>query len=193
MVRGDYAYLATSDNTGEVMVIDISDPSAMIHPDITGMKFDAPGDHDGTSLDLLSNRLYLGRISGNNSPAEHNLFILDINSPGSIVSLGSKLLTKNPVQALGISTMAVSGPFDFIGATGDSNAEFQIFRIDDPSTIENCSEDPPAGISFDPPGCGKYDFPAKITDVDYHNNLIFSSVESNDAFRIMFDDINQYP
>ena len=188
IVRGDYAYLTTSDNSGEVMVIDISDPSSMIHPDITGMKFDAPGDYDGTAMYLLGNKLYLGRDGGYNNPDTHNFLVLDISSPVSITSLGSKYIKRNPTTALGIVTLVVSGKFAFMG-TDDSNAEFQVFVINDPANIQNCSEPGyPGGFA----GCGKYNFPAKINDLELHENLIYAAIDSNDAFRIIFDNLICY-
>lgn len=186
IVRGDYAYLATSDNGGELMIIDISNPSSLLHPDSTGMKFNASGDHDGTAIYLLGNKLYLGRKSGNST--EHNLFVLDVSNPSSIVSLGSKFITRNPVQPLGLTAIVVSGDFAFLG-TDDSNAEFQVFRVNNPAKILNCSEPEYPG-NFT--GCGKYDFPAKITDLEYYDNLIYAAVESNNAFRVIFDDLSLY-
>ena len=188
IVRGDYAYLATSDNSGEVMVIDISDPSSMIHPDISGMKFNAPGNYDGNALYLLGSKLYLGRDGNYNDPDIHNFFILDISNPASITSLGSKYIRRNPNISLGILTLVVSGKFAFMG-TDDSNAEFQVFVVDNPADIRNCSEPGyPGGFV----GCGKYDFPAKITDIKLHENLIYTAIESNDAFRIIFDNLICY-
>lgn len=197
VVRGNYAYLATSDNTGEVMVIDISNPGALddvpyplnpYHPDNSGMKFNAPGVYDGTSLYLLGNKLYLGRKGTYNDSSIHNFFILDIENPASIVSLGSKYIRRNPNQALGLTAIAVSNKFAFLG-TDDSNLEFQVFKVDNPANIQNCSEPGyPGGF----PNCGKYNFPAKITDLEYDDNFIFVSVESNDAFRVIFDDVSQY-
>ena len=171
------------------MVIDVSDPASMVHPDISGMKFNAPGDHDGRAIYLLSNKLYFGRISGDDSPNEPNFFILDISDPASILSFGSKFIKRNPTQPLGLTAVVVSGQFAFFGTT-DSNAEFQVFKIDDPSNILNCSEAAYPGNFAD---CGKYDFPAKINDLEYDENLVFSAIESNDALRIIFDDVSQYP
>ncbi len=197
IVRGNYAYLATSDNTGEVMMIDVSNPGALddvpyplnpYHPDNSGMKFNVPGDYDGTSLYLLGNKLYLGRKGGYNNSAIHNFFVLDISQPTAIVSLGSKYITRNPNVALGLTAIAVSNKFAFLG-TDDSNFEFQVFRIDNPANIQNCGEPGyPGGFV----NCGKYNFPAKITDLEYDDSFVFASVQSNDAFRVIFDDLSQY-
>ncbi len=193
VVRGNYAYLATSDNSGEVMVIDISNPASLIHPDSTGMKYNAPGDYDGSALFLLNYRLYLGRerATSTNDTTNHNFFILDVETPISIVSLGSKKITRNPTQVLDITALNVVSTFAFLG-TNDNNAEFQVFRVGNPANIYNCAESPPPGYAFPPEGCGKYNFPAKVTDVEFYDNFIYSSIESNATFRIIYDDDNAY-
>ena len=84
--------------------------------------------------------------------------------------------------------IVVSGKFAFLG-TNDSNAEFQVFRIDNPADIKNCGEPGyPGGFV----GCGKYDFPAKISDLEFYDNLIYASIESNATFRIIYDNLNLY-
>ncbi|MDP3697534.1 MAG: hypothetical protein Q8R55_05985 [Candidatus Taylorbacteria bacterium] len=195
IVRGDYAYLATSDNSGELMVVDINSSSVdyMIHPDITGMRFNAPGLYDGSAIDFLGNKIYLGRerASHANDSTNPNFYILNVTNPSAIIALGSKRITRNPSQVLDVLAINVVSKFAFLG-TSDSNAEFQAFRIDDPLDIRNCDESPPPGYTFPPEGCGKYDFPAKITDLEYHDNLIYASIESNATFRIIFDDPSLY-
>ena len=61
MVKDNIAYLATSDNNAELMLVDISNPATLVHPDVSGKKFNAGGNFDGTSLYVLGNYAYLGR------------------------------------------------------------------------------------------------------------------------------------
>lgn len=197
IVSGDYAYLATSDDGDELMIIDISDPTNLTHPnpsDPAGkLRFDMPGLYDGKTLFYLSNKIYIGRerASEANDSANPNFYILDVSNPTLVVELGSKRMTRNPSQVLDILTVHVVSHLAFIG-TNDSNPEFQVFRIDNPLDIKNCNEAPPAGYTFPPEGCGRYDFPAKVTDIEFHDNYIYASIESNATFRILWDDLNKY-
>jgi type II secretory pathway pseudopilin PulG len=192
-VNKTIAYLAVSastiSNNPELIAIDVTDPADSTTWLNQIGSYNPPGDRDGSAVYVIGNNLYLGRVSA--SSTEHNFFILDISDPASIGLLGSKFASRNPSQGLEITALVVSGDFAFL-ATDDSNAEFQVFKISNPSAITNCNETPPAGYSFPPEGCGKYNFPAKITDLDYHDDFIYASIESNAAFRIIYDDTSQY-
>ncbi|PJE50774.1 MAG: hypothetical protein COV29_03530 [Candidatus Yanofskybacteria bacterium CG10_big_fil_rev_8_21_14_0_10_36_16] len=193
IVRGDYAYFATSDDTGEFMAVNINpaSPDYMIHPDITGMKYDTTKDFDAISLYLLGNKAYLGRDGGNyNNTDARNFVILDISDLNNIAELGSKFIPSNagPNKAVEVLDLFVVGDFAFI-STDDDNFEFQVYRVGDPSDIYNCDElDDPQY----PDNCGKYNFPAKMVDLEFDDNLIYSAVESNATFRVIFDDLSQY-
>jgi hypothetical protein len=79
-VQGHYAYLATPDNTNEVIVLDISNPGNPIKV----ASFDAPlGSGNGKSLDIVGDTLYLGRTSGGSE-----FYTVDITNPLAPVALG---------------------------------------------------------------------------------------------------------
>jgi len=90
-VAGSFAYLATDDETGELMVIDISSPATMQHPDGTGMKYDLTGTQDGTALFYSSGVVFIGvgRSSGD-SASWHDFYALNVSIPTNITELGSK-------------------------------------------------------------------------------------------------------
>src|SRR3989344_4452931 len=98
VVKDNLAYLATSDEAGELMIVDISNPSAMIHPDISGMKFDAkkddgsPSAEDGNRLYSSGNTVYLGRTQ-NLPQSSPDFFILDVRTPNNISKISSKELS----------------------------------------------------------------------------------------------------
>lgn len=75
----------------------------------------------------------------------------------------------NPSTAK-VNGVRVSGRFAFL-ATEDSNEEFQVLDISNPASI-------PAPVST-------YNFPQEATGVDFENNIIYSSVRSNDGLRII--------
>lgn len=135
-VYGDYAYLATSDNTAELMVINISSLSALLHPDITNLKFDAPGNNDGTSVAVGSDQIYLGRAQS--SDATDSFYILDKqvvldNTQGTDGQLSAKEIgiTRNAR----IADITVSGTLAFL-ALNDPNLGLAIYDISQPEAPE---------------------------------------------------------
>jgi Tfp pilus assembly protein PilV len=165
IVNGRYAYLATSDNFGEVWILDISNPAS---PTFVS-NFDATGNEDGESIYLVGSTLYLGRDQAPSSRPD--FYILDITNPASIGVLGSKNLSMNPGTAK-VSAIRVSGRFAFL-ATSNSNQEFLVFDVSNPANI------PPTIIS------NNFNFPQVATGVDFENSIIYSSVRSHDALRII--------
>lgn len=158
-VKGNIAYLATSDDE-ELKIFDVSNPVNITQ--IGG--YDAPGDSEnGKGLDLVNNKLYLGRTVGGNHMNHHEFHILDVTSSTSPVNLGSKDL------AADLNGIRARDYLAFL-ATSDSNKEFQIWNISDPTNITPWSS---------------FNFPQIATGIDYEDNLIYVSVRSNDALRII--------
>ncbi|QQR65039.1 hypothetical protein IPH92_00455 [Candidatus Kaiserbacteria bacterium] len=82
MVSGTHAYLATSDNTGELQIVDIRLPATMVLPDDSGMKFDPSGNADGISVYALGSYVYLGRARTTNSDSDlYKIDVSDSNIP----------------------------------------------------------------------------------------------------------------
>lgn len=73
VVRGHYAYLATSDDAGELTIVDVANLAA------TPVKVDAPGSQDGLSLKLFGNTVYLGRAKG--TTQQPDVLVVDITHP----------------------------------------------------------------------------------------------------------------
>ncbi len=158
-VRNNIAYIATSDNQ-ELMLLNVSNPSSISK--ISG--YDAPGDsEDGKSLYLVANKLYMGRLVGGNHEEHHELHILDVSSSTAIQNLGSKDM------ATDVNGVVVRDYLAFLG-TSDSNKELQIWNISNPANIEFWSS---------------FNFPQVATGIDYEDNLVYVSVRSNDALRII--------
>lgn len=170
IVRDDYAYLATSGNQNELVVLDISNPSS-IQPAFPGVgnpepwRYNAPGDQDGQSLYLLGGKLYLGRERG--SGANHDFLILDITNPYAITLLGSRTLGLNSNTA--VEAIIVSGNLAFT-ATSDQNAGFKILDVADPPNITEVDS------------CN---YSEKAIDLDFDGQYSYVANESNDALRII--------
>lgn len=158
-VKDNIAYIATSDNQ-ELMLLNVSNPSNISK--ISG--YDAPGDsEDGKSLYFVSNTLYLGRLVGGNHEEHHELHILDVSSSTAIQNLGSKDL------ATDVNGVVVCDYLAFL-ATSDSNKEFQVWNISNPANIAFWSS---------------FNFPQVASGIDYEDNIVYVSVRSNDALRII--------
>ena len=165
-VRGDYAYLATSDNNGELRIYDISDPSAVSFEGL----FNAPGNEDGDSLYLLGNKLYLGR--DRTPAARKDFYVLNISDPTSPTELGSKNLGLNPGAT--VEGIVVKGSLAFVGVDNPISG-IQILNISYPSNIVNH------------PVCTPLNFSENSTAIDMEGDTVFSANSSNDEIRVIRD------
>jgi len=181
---------------GEFFTIDVSNPSSPSQLDV----FEVDGDVN--DIYVRNNIAYLAT-----SRDDAEIFILDVSNPGDIRQLGFFsvsgttdaysvfvltldrvflgvgnvlyiLNASNPanVTVLGsldvggtINDIYVAGSLAFL-ATSNSNSEFQAINIADPMT---------------PTLHSSLNFPQVATGIDYENNIVYVSVRSNDALRII--------
>lgn len=200
-VVGDWAYLATSDNTGEVIALNISGGSI---PDFDDTKFDDPdNDSDGMSIYSSNQYTYLGRERDKD---EHDFYILrnsEILDTSSIsdgvvdsVDMDDPLCTRKvsasqtqTKECLGsgdkIVGITVWGNLAFL-STDSTDSEFQIWDVTEKTNVQPHI------------GCNAYQFPAKPTNIEFPGELVYTgypegrelgfvSVDSNDALRVIYD------
>lgn len=167
IVSGAYAYLATTNNAGELMVINVTNPAS---PTVAGA-YDLPGSTlDAEEVYVLGFVAYLGldRATGNGK----DFLTLSILNPSVPTLLGSlKLNMANNTKVAGI---AVAGSYAFVGTT-DTNAEFRVFDVSNPSAPT------PVG------SCGPYNYSAKVSAVRYAEGYVFVANQANDALRVVYD------
>lgn len=185
VVDGDWAYIASSDNNHELMVINVNpgSPDYLEHPDDTGFGFNAPGTNDGTAVTVVGPHVFLGR---DQKPplSSHDLFILDKNAVVDGDSQNDGLITS---VDLGLSNNAyVTG----IISTGD----ILFVGMDNPTTglkIFNISA-LPSIIPISP--CSSINFSENSTGVDMSNvggkNFVFTSNRSHDEIRVIYDPLS---
>jgi len=176
MVRGDYAYLATSDNNHEIMVIDISNPATMVHPDTSDLGFDADGNDDGTAVFSTGSTVYLGR-SYTSSGSNDNFIILDgpdVRDDTSTTDgqLGVKDVgLQNNSYTTGI---VIRGKLAFLGLD-DPTSGLIIYNITDPTDIEL------------PAACSDFNFSENSVGLTMDGRYVFSANSSNAEIRIIED------
>lgn len=122
-VVGDLAFLATSGNVRDLIVLDVSDP----HNIVSAAEVDIDGTEDGRSVFVAGNLIFLGRHKGT-APSRKELYVLEysLDADGNFLDAQSLAAasTGADVNAL---TFALGHVF---AATSHSQKELQIFRFD---------------------------------------------------------------
>ena len=139
----------------ELIVLDVSNP---VNPQQIA-NYNFPGQEEGQSIYWVNNKIYLGREQSGN----HELHIVNVSDPASLQNLGSIDITGD------LNDLVIRDNLAFL-ATGDSNNEFQIFDVSDPANIEFWTS---------------FNFSQVATGIDYEDNIVYVSVRSNDALRII--------
>ncbi len=174
-IQGQYAFLATSDDTKELTILDVEDPSSI---DPKG-NYDTKriggvaSDENGYSVFVLGNYAYLGREKTNNA-LEHDFYVLNIANPANPGYATSTRMVTTGSGSGGVHAIYVQGNLAFIGSEGSTD-EFQVWNVADPHHI------------FVHPLCLPPNYPAVAVDIDYIDDLVFIANRSNDAFRIAYD------
>jgi hypothetical protein len=97
VIQGSYAYLATSGNTSNIIILDVSDPTRI--QKISSLSFVGP--EDSTVLSILGNYLIVGRKKG--SSVDHpELVTINIENP-ALPFIVSSLSLKTDITALEIA------------------------------------------------------------------------------------------
>lgn len=153
-------YLATSRDTSELVIVNPQTPSAMV---VSG-SYNAAGDGDGHGVYVNSqdSHLYLARKQGTQA-ADPDVLIFSLATPDSPVLLGT-LDTNTSVNAVFAADNLM-----FL-ATENANLEFQVYDVSNPAAPLYYS-----GLNF----------PQNATRFVFLNNMVFVSVRSNDALRII--------
>lgn len=175
IVRNEIAFLATSYDLGEIMIFDVSDPTNISLLSIFDAKnIDGTANSkDGWTLELLGNKLYLGRAAASkNNTKERDFYILDVSNPLDPIILGSKNLEmSSSSKVIGIKA---SGQFAFLGLDNPT-VGFRILNISDPSNITDHTV------------CTSYNYSENSTSLEMEGNYIFTTNRSNDEIRVIKD------
>ncbi len=167
-VRNGYAFLATSDNNGELKAVNLSNTSQIY-------SFDASGNNDGTSVFIAGGVAFLGRDS---SGAVPDFYTVNISNPATMTAFDSADLGHNNGAVVDIR---VNGGFAFIAST-DPNDEFDVWNVTDVTNIfKQCVNDE------DTDNDDGVNLPNVASGLDFIDNIAFGVIRSNDALRIIKD------
>jgi|GEM_PF-1639627 hypothetical protein len=120
VVSGNYAYLATGDNSAELTVVDISTKTS---PSIVG-GYDTTLNSDALSVEIEGTTVFLGRAAGSG----HEFYSIDVSTPSSPSLLDSVELSYN-INAL------VSDGTEVYAATDDNSQELWVVDVSTPATL----------------------------------------------------------
>jgi hypothetical protein len=177
-VQGTKAFIASSADSCELIVIDVSNPASLTNPcpappiPPNATVYNAAGNFDGTAIYVLSNKAYLGRAR---SQSSKDFYVLNISDTTNISSHGSLDLQ------LGSNTevvdIIVSANTAFVGTTDTTPANgggpFLVYDVSSPANITLVST------------CS-LNYSETTSGMDFVDDLIFLSNESNDAFRVLY-------
>ncbi len=171
-VREDRAYLATSSNNEEIIVLNIANP---LNITIAGT-FDAEradgsaSSKDGRDLYVIGNKIYLG-IGRSNPGNDRDFYVVDTNdlssAPGSVNF--NDFFNYN--QGAGITGIKVSGQLAFV-TTRDPNDPFLVLDVSDPANIERWDTCP-------------YNFSVDPQNFAYENDVIYTVTNQQSKLRII--------
>lgn len=105
-----FAYLATTRNPYELMVLDVTNPASIA--EVTGARVDFAGSAAAKAAVLVGNTLYIGR----DASAGADLFALDAGAPLS--ATGGLPVVQSVDTGSGVSAVRASGQFVFAATTG---------------------------------------------------------------------------
>lgn len=149
VVRDNIAYLATSSDKEELIIVNVSDPSAMYEMATFNAGPTSVNDKDATSLYLLGNTLYMGRKKGNSSNPE--LYMIDVAS-STLPTFISSLHIPITGTLSYISSIVVQGHVGFVSTTDQHNGLF-LLNLEDqksPSVLsENVFDRALAGVDIE--------------------------------------------
>jgi len=130
IVRGSVAYLATSSDSEELIVVDVTNPAAMSEIGFFNTGSSLFNDRDAMSLYLLGNNLFLGRKRG--TITNNELYMIDVTNPNTPTFIASLHLIFPGTSAY-VSSVQASGDLIFV-SVADSNKSFFVVDI---SNLQN--------------------------------------------------------
>lgn len=133
-VKGNYVYLTTTDNSRELIILNMSD---LAHPALAA-SYDAPGTTNfgyGRALYTVGDTLYFGRTYDAVATASE-FQILNISNPGATPPLlGQSNIGPNSSNPYGVYGVIIRDTLAFILTNASSGGQLKIMSINTPGSI----------------------------------------------------------
>lgn len=126
--RKKYLFAATSRDTGEIAVYDVTDSSGVGEvTEVTALRQNLPGAQDGESISVVGQYLYLGRASNTGGP---ELYVYDLTH----MPHGMTLVGTAEIPSVSVTGIEVVGDHAFLAITpGVTNRRIDIWDVSNPS------------------------------------------------------------
>lgn len=161
------AFLATERSANEIMVLNVTNAAS---PTLL-TSIDLPTNNDAYSLQLIGNRLYIGRQRTNSGP---ELFVYTVTygiSAGVLTASLTPIGSGAEIDA-DVTYLKVSGKLAFLG--NSSSNEFRVWDISHPASGFTRIDTSPLNVSN------------KVFGVDYEAPHIYVISQANDALQILY-------
>ena len=161
------AFLATDRSANEVMVLNVTNASS---PTLL-TSIDLPTNNDALSVQLIGNKLYVGRQKTASGP---ELFIYNVvyGESGSNPTISLSALGSGAEINIDATTLRVAGKFAFIGNPLPN--EFSVWDVSHPTTSFPRIDTSPLNVSN------------KVSDIDYEAPYIYVLSLANDNLQILY-------
>ncbi len=128
VVKDGYAFLATSGNVRDLIILDIHDPTSPV----SVLEIDLPGNEDGRSVAISYNYIFLGRHKST-TPDRNELWVLRywFDTDTGDMSIETTGSAKTGGDVTGISN---AGSEIFV-STNNTAKELQVFRLDSKTNV----------------------------------------------------------
>ena len=171
-VSSAYAYLATTNNAGELTIMNVSDPGS---PTVASTFHFLGSSKDAESIALVGTTAYLGLTKATAS-GDLDFLAINVSNPFSpTLYMGGPSGLKLNMNGAGAAAtnIVIQGPYAFVG-TSDTNDEFRVLLISNPAKPV-------------PQGCPPYNYSAKVSGLAYVDGLVVASNSTNDSLRVIYD------
>lgn len=160
------AFLATDRSANEIMVLNVTNPTPTLLTSI-----DIPTGINALSIQLIGNKLYVGRQKTSGGP-ELLLYNVAYGESGSNPTVALSALGSGAEINMDVASLRVAGKFAFIGDPLPN--EFSAWDISHPSTGFSRIDTTPLNISN------------KVSAIDYEAPYLYAVSQANDTLQILF-------
>lgn len=160
VVKENRAFLATSGNVRDLIVLDVSDPASIVKI----AELDVTGGEDGKSVAVMGSVLYLGRLKSVRGNPDFVVINIDDVSAGSLRAVGSYTVGAD------VNSIRIAHHHAFL-ATAKNGGEIVVLNT---SSSTNITLEQVVSLG------------QKVTGIDYQDSVFGVSVFGSESFSVLF-------